>query len=103
MNDSQPINLKAYSRRCFYVFGAVLCATLAMVATSFAPLGSPGLKIALVLTVAAFNAVTVATFLMHLISEKRLILVVLAFTVFFFIALMGLTSVAVHDMPTVAH
>lgn len=101
MNDLQPADLKQYTRRCFYVFFAVLCGTLAMVAASFAPLNSHGLKIALILSVAAFNAVMVATFLMHIVNEKKLILVVLAFTVFFFIALMGLSSVAQHDVPAV--
>jgi hypothetical protein len=72
-----------------------------MVAASLAPLNNHGLKIALILTVAAFNAVMVATFLMHIVSEKKLILVVLAFTVFFFIALMGLSSVAAHDVPAI--
>jgi len=100
MNDLQLADLKQYTRRCFYVFFAVVCGTLAMVAASFAPLNSHGLKIALILAVAAFNAVMVATFLMHIVTEKKLILVVLAFTVFFFIALMGLSSVAQHDVPT---
>lgn len=83
------------------VFFAVVCGTLAMVATSFAPLPNPGLRIALVLTVAAVNAGVVATFLMHIMSEKRFILIVLAFTVIFFIALMGLTTLAHHDLPQV--
>jgi hypothetical protein len=36
---------------------------------------------------------------MHLISEKKMIYTVLAFTVFFFIGLMGLTLWAMHDFP----
>jgi hypothetical protein len=94
-------DLKQYSKRCLYVFVAVVCGTLAMVAASFAPLNHPGLRIALVLLVAGVNATMVATFLMHLVSEKRFILVVLAFTVIFFLALLGLTVVAAHDIPAV--
>ncbi|HLP77091.1 MAG TPA: hypothetical protein VK327_09245 [Candidatus Paceibacterota bacterium] len=99
MNDLQPANLNQYTRRCFMVFLAVLCGTLAMVGASFAPLSNHGIKIALILTVAAVNAGTVATFLMHIVSEKKFILIVLGFTVFFFAALMALSSIAQHDLP----
>jgi hypothetical protein len=37
---------------------------------------------------------------MHLLTEKKLIYTVLAFTVFFFIGLMGLTVWAMNDFPT---
>jgi caa(3)-type oxidase subunit IV len=102
MNDLKTsADLKQYSKRCFYVFLAVVCGTLAMVAASFAPVSSSSLKVGLVLAVALFNAVMVATFLMHLVSEKRFVLVVLAFTVFFFISLLALTVIAAHDVPAV--
>jgi hypothetical protein len=42
----------------------------------------------------------VAGFLMHLISEKKMIYTVLAFTVFFVIGLFALTLYAMHDFPT---
>ncbi len=101
MSDLQPADLKQYTRRCFYVFFAVVCGTLAMVAASFAPLDNHHLKIALILAVAAVNAGMVATFLMHIVSEKRFILIVLSFTAIFFFALMGLSSLAHHDLPRV--
>jgi hypothetical protein len=101
MNDLQPANLNQYTKRCFMVFLAVACGTLAMVAASFASIDSHGIKIALILTVAAFNATMVATFLMHIVSEKRFILIVLAFTAIFFVALMALSSIAFHDRPRV--
>jgi TctA family transporter len=47
-----------------------------------------------------FIAVVVAGFLMHLLSEKKMIYTTLAFTVFFFAGLMGLTIWAMHDFPT---
>lgn len=99
MDDLQPSNLGAYTRRCFMVLLAVLCGTLAMVAASFAPINSHGLKIALVLAVATVNATLVATFLMHIMTERRFVLIVLAFTVIFFVALLALSSVAMHDLP----
>jgi hypothetical protein len=37
---------------------------------------------------------------MHLLSEKKAIYTTLAFTVFFFAGLMGLTMWALHDFPT---
>ena len=46
---------------------------------------------ALILAIAVVNAFLVAGFLMHLLSEKKLIYTVLGFTVVFFIGLMGLT------------
>lgn len=81
------------------VFFAVLCGTLAMVGASFVPISNPGLRIALILAVAAVNATMVATFLMHIVTEKRFILIVLGFTVFFFAALMGLSWIAHEDVP----
>jgi hypothetical protein len=101
MNASEPEAFKNYTRRCLYIFVAVLCGILLMVAASFAPLGNRSLNIALVLGVAGFNAVMVAGFLMHLFSEQKMIYAVLAFTVVFFIGLMSLTLLAAHDVPSV--
>jgi hypothetical protein len=41
----------------------------------------------------------VAGFLMHLLSEKKMVYTVLLFTVCFFIGLMGLTVWATFDSP----
>ncbi len=41
-----------------------------------------------------------AGFFMHLISERKMIYTLLAFTVFFFAGLMGLTVWAMQDFPT---
>jgi hypothetical protein len=53
----------------------------------------------MILAIACVNAFVVAGFLMHLLSEKKMIYTVLSFTVFFFIGLMGLTLWAMHDFP----
>jgi hypothetical protein len=57
-------------------------------------------KVTLILSIACCNAFMVAGFLMHLLSEKKLIYTVLIFTVVFFIGLMGLTIWAMTDFPT---
>lgn len=101
MSDLQPEAFKNYTRRCLYIFAAVVCGTLLMVTASFAPLGNRQFNIALVLAAAAVNASLVAGFLMHLISEKKLVYAVLLFTVIFFIGLMGLTLLAHSDVPFV--
>jgi hypothetical protein len=45
------------------------------------------------------NAFLVAGYLMHLLSEKKMVYTVLIFTVIFFIGLMGLTMFAMNDFP----
>jgi len=101
MSDLQSEAYKNYTRRCFYVFVAVLCGTLLMVTASLVPLGNGHFNVALILTAACVNAFLVAGFLMHLISERRMIYVVLIFTGIFFIGLMGLTLYAHGDVPPV--
>lgn len=98
MSDFNPDGFKAYARKCWIVFGAVASATLIMVAASYLP-GGGGKAIGIVLAVALFNAVLVAGYLMHLISEKKAILALLAFTSLFFIMLMGLTFWSSYDLP----
>jgi len=100
MSESHSTDFKSYARRCAYVFAAVLVGTLAMVAASFAPIGGWPVKVAVILAAACFNAFVVAGFLMHLLSEKKMIYLLLGFTAFFFAGLMGLTIYAMHDMPT---
>ena len=102
MSESEkPVSLQSYIRLCGVVFVVVLCTTTGMIATSFAHIGEGWtLKVALILAIAVVNAFLVAGYLMHLLSEKKLIYTVLVFTVFFFIGLMGLTLWAMNDFPT---
>ena len=107
MSDSeQPVSLSSYIRLCAVVFLVVLCTTAAMIATSFSHIGEGWtLKIAIILTIAVVNAFLVAGYLMHLLSEKKLVYTVLGFTVVFAIGLMGLTIWATNGFPpgTVSH
>ena len=102
MSESEhPVVFKDYLRRCGLVLLAIVCMTAMMIATSFSHIGGESWtpKVSLILVVAAVNAFVIASFLMHLLSEKKLIFTVLAFTVFFFIGLAGLTIWAMNDLP----
>jgi len=100
MSESHPVDFKTYFRRCVYVLIAVICTTSLMIYASFLPnFGWPS-KVAMILVIACVNAFVVAGFLMHLLSEKKMIYTVLGFTLFFFAGLMGLTLYAMHDFPT---
>jgi caa(3)-type oxidase subunit IV len=99
MSESHPVNFNSYLRRCLYVFAAILCAVSLMICASYLPYYSWAVKVALILAVACCNAFVVAGFLMHLISERKMIYTVLGFTVFFFAGLLGLTVWAMHDFP----
>ena len=103
MNEAQPEEFKNYTRRCLAIFAVIVCGTILMVGASYAPLSSRSLNIALVLAAASFNAICVASYLMHLFTERKLIHVVLAFTGIFVVALFCLTILAAHDVPHVAH
>jgi FtsH-binding integral membrane protein len=101
MSDSHPVDFKSYLQRCIYIFIGVLCAISLMIYISYLPQTySWALKVTLIVAVACVNAFLVAGYLMHLLSEKKLIYTVLGFTVFFFAGLMGLTLYAMQDFPS---
>ena len=102
MSES-PEAFKNHTRRCLGVFAAIVVGTLLMVGASFAPIHNHGLRIALIFAIASCNAALVATYLMHFITERKFVHVTLAFTAFFFVALMFLTIFAAHDLPRLAH
>jgi K+-sensing histidine kinase KdpD len=96
-----PVDFNHYFRRCLFIFIVILCAIGLMVWISYLPSHFTwAAKAAMILTVATCNAFVVAGFLMHLISEKKMIYAVLAFTVFFAAALMWLSVYAMQDFPT---
>jgi caa(3)-type oxidase subunit IV len=55
------------------------------------------IAVTVALLVATIKGSLVACYFMHLISEKRLIVAILALTVIFFIALIALPVLTVHD------
>jgi cytochrome c oxidase subunit 4 len=86
-------------RRYLFVFYALLFGTIITVAASYIPFGNHALNIAVALVIATGKAFLVAGYFMHLISEKKMVYGILAFTAFFFVGLMALTLWAVHDFP----
>ena len=78
------------------VFVALMVLTIVTVAISRFHL-PVHIAVTLALLVAIVKGSLVATYFMHLISEKRLIYAVLLLTVAFFIALLALPVLTVHD------
>ena len=74
------------------VFVALMVLTVITVAIARVHLPMP-LAITAALIVATIKGGLVACYFMHLISEKKLILLVLTITVVFFIALLGLPAI----------
>ena len=86
-HDNSPEAIKKEIRRYLIVLGAL--ATLTLVTVGISRLHLPSWEaIALGLAVATIKGSLVAAFFMHLISERKLIFGVLAFTVFFFAMLL---------------
>jgi caa(3)-type oxidase subunit IV len=102
-----PVDFKSYLRRCGMVLAVVLCALALMIWASYLPQDnfSWAKKVCIILGIASCNAFVVAGFLMHLLSEKKMVYTVLGFTVAFVIGLFGLTLWAMSDFPrnTVIH
>ena len=78
-------------RGYIFVFIALLAGTILTVWASFIQFGSREINIAVALTIACVKAFLVAAYFMHLISERKMIYLVLGFTALFFAGLMGLT------------
>jgi caa(3)-type oxidase subunit IV len=98
--SEKPVSIQSYARLCAVIFLVLVATTGCMIATSFAHIGEGWtLKVALILAIASVNAFLVAGYLMHLLSEKKLVYTVLAFTVFFVIGLFGLTIWATNNFP----
>jgi caa(3)-type oxidase subunit IV len=103
MSDTEQhehhVDLNSYIRRCAWVFVTALCMIGLMIFASYLPnIGWP-LKVTIILAIAICNAFVVAGFLMHLLTEKKMVYTVLSFTVFFFAGLMGLTLWAMNNFP----
>ena len=78
------------------VFVALMALTIITVAISRVHLPLP-IAVTVALLVAIIKGSLVACYFMHLISEKKLIYAVLLLTAVFFVALMALPVLTVHD------
>ncbi len=106
MSDHNTPSHESHSIRGYlFVYFALLIGTAFTVWASFIHFGSREINVAVALVIACVKAFLVAGYFMHLISEKKMIYSVLAFTAFFFVGLMFLTLFSLHDFPkfTVTH
>ena len=92
-------------RRYLFVFYALLFGTVITVAASYIPFGNRAINIGVALFIATGKAFLVAGYFMHLVSERKMIYGILAFTAFFFVGLMFLILWSFGDFPlnTVRH
>jgi len=99
MSEHNPEEFAGYGKKCLMVFTAVMCVTLMMVGLFYAHLPNHVLSIALTMVAAVVNAALVASYLMHILTEKKMTYIVFAFTIIFFIGLMALTISARLSVP----
>ena len=92
-------HLSHHIRRYLFVFYALLFGTVITVGASYIPFGNREINIAVALFIAICKASLVACYFMHLISERKMIYGIMAFTAFFFVGLMFLTLASYADFP----
>ena len=91
-------DISKHIRGYMIVGGTLLVGTILTVLASYVDLGHSW-NIVLALIIATAKASLVALFFMHLISERQMIYIVLAFTAFFLVGLMVLTIGSYSDFP----
>lgn len=92
-------DIKKHVRKYVMVFAALMALTVVTVAVSYLNLGVAG-AITVALIIATIKGSLVASYFMHLISEKKMIYATLILTVVFFVVLMWLPIFA-HSDPVV--
>ena len=92
-------NFGPHVRRYLLVFYVLLFGTLITVGASYIPFGHRAINIGVALLIASGKAFLVAGYFMHLISERKMIYGLIAFTAFFLIGLMFLTLYSFADFP----
>ena len=95
-SDHTAADIDRHVRVYITVFVALMALTLITVAVSYLHLLLP-IAVTVALLVATITGSLVACYFMHLISEKKLIYAVLGLTGAFFLALMALPVLTVHD------
>jgi caa(3)-type oxidase subunit IV len=97
--ESGHVDIKKHVRTYITVFVSLLALTMITVTVSYLHLNVP-LAITIALMIAAIKGSLVASYFMHLISEKKVIYGALILTVVFFVALMWLPIFA-HSDPII--
>jgi cytochrome c oxidase subunit 4 len=95
-SDHTAADIDRHVRVYITVFVALMALTLVTVTISYLHLPLP-IAVTVALLVATVKGSLVACYFMHLISEKKLIYAVLGLTAVFFVALLALPVVTVHD------
>jgi cytochrome c oxidase subunit 4 len=96
MSSDHAVDIDKHVRIYITVFATLMVLTIVTVAISRVHLPTP-MAVTVAMLVAIIKGSLVACYFMHLISEKKLIIAVLALTVIFFVALLALPVVTVHD------
>jgi len=100
MSDHSAHDVEKSIKKYWMIFFALIIGTVVTVGAYFIHIESVALTVALALFIASIKAFLVAGYFMHLMDERKMIYGIMASTVFFFIALMGLTIWAMNDFPT---
>jgi cytochrome c oxidase subunit 4 len=87
VSEHHPADIDKHVRIYVTVFVTLMALTLITVAVSYLHLPLP-MAVGVALLIATIKGSLVACYFMHLISEKKLILAVLALTVVFFVVLL---------------
>src|SRR5438094_10120865 len=100
-----PDHFSHHVRRYLFVFYALLFGTLITVAASYIPFGHRAVNIGVALFIACGKGFLVAGYFMHLISERKMIYGILAFTACCFAGLMVLVmwSFGYFPLTTLTH
>jgi cytochrome c oxidase subunit IV len=96
MTTDHAVDIDKHVRIYITVFVVLMALTIVTVAVSRYHLPVP-IAVSVALLVAIVKGSLVACYFMHLISEKKLIYAVLVLTGAFFIALLALPVLTVHD------
>ena len=96
LTSDHDADIDKHVRVYITVFVALMALTIITVAISRVHLPVP-IAVTVALVVALIKGSLVACYFMHLISEKKLIYAVLLLTAIFFVALLALPVVTVHD------
>ena len=92
-------DISKHIRLYLLVFVALLVGTVVTVGLNYLHFESIALTVGIAMFVATIKGGLVAGHFMHLTAERRIIYVILLFTVFFLVGLMGLTIWAMNDHP----
>lgn len=97
MEHQSPKELKLAARRALLAFYSLLVCIALVVSLTRIPFAHHGITIAIALSIAVVQAGLLAAFLMQILSERRMVIGVLALTGVLFAVLMVLISGAYAD------